>query len=175
MYARNQGRYYCLEPIWRHHLQALCKRATSVAHLTNFSFEFFYKIFTEDASLSLLYHGAKKSKMTKNSNQGGPALMLAGGLITECFTDLADRTFLLGILKLSCCLQRLACTIMHHHARAPEKGANPESARNHFHVRYPRGRSALQFCFCARNGEFFRSCSVAVNWQPPPPSLIDRF
>ena len=23
VYARNQGRYYCLEPIWRHHLQAL--------------------------------------------------------------------------------------------------------------------------------------------------------
>ena len=47
-----------------------------MAHLTNFSFEFFYKIFTEDASLPLLYHGAKKSKMTKNSNQGGggPAL-----------------------------------------------------------------------------------------------------
>ena len=34
----------------------------------------FYKIFTKDASLPLLYHGAKKSKMTKNSNQGGPAL-----------------------------------------------------------------------------------------------------
>ena len=49
-----------------------------MVHLTNFSFEFFYKIFTEDASLPLLYHGAKKSKMTKNSNQrgggGGPAL-----------------------------------------------------------------------------------------------------
>ena len=41
-----------------------------MAHLANFSFEFFYKIFTEDASLHLLYHGAKKSKMTKNSNQG---------------------------------------------------------------------------------------------------------
>ena len=46
-----------------------------MAHLTNFSLEFFYNIFTEDASLPLLYHGAKKSKMTKNSNQGGgPAL-----------------------------------------------------------------------------------------------------
>ena len=22
VYARNQGRYFCLEPIWRHHLQA---------------------------------------------------------------------------------------------------------------------------------------------------------
>ena len=32
---------------------------------------FFYQIFTEDASQPLLYHGAKKSKMTKNSNQGG--------------------------------------------------------------------------------------------------------
>ena len=45
-----------------------------MAHLTNFSFEFFYDIFTEDASPLFLYHGAKKSKMTKNSNQGGPAL-----------------------------------------------------------------------------------------------------
>ena len=52
-------------------IETLCKRATSVAHLTNFSFEFFCKIFTEDASRPLLYHGAKKSKMTKNSNQGG--------------------------------------------------------------------------------------------------------
>ena len=34
----------------------------------------FYKIFLADASRSLLYYGAKKSKMTKNSNQGGPAL-----------------------------------------------------------------------------------------------------
>ena len=46
-----------------------------MAYLTNFSFEFFYAIFTEDASLLLLYHGVKKSKMTKNSNQGGPALI----------------------------------------------------------------------------------------------------
>ena len=30
----------------------------------------FNEIFTEDASLLLLYHGAKKSKMAKNSNQG---------------------------------------------------------------------------------------------------------
>ena len=58
-------------------IETLCKRATSVAHLTNFPFEFFYKIFTEDASQSLLYHGAKKSKMTKNLNQGGPALILS--------------------------------------------------------------------------------------------------
>ena len=57
-------------------IETLCKRATSVAHLTNFSFEFFHETFTEDASLLFLYHGAKKSKMTKNSNQGGggPAL-----------------------------------------------------------------------------------------------------
>ena len=39
-----------------------------MAHLTNFSF--FNEIFTEDASLPILYHGAKKSKMTKNPNQG---------------------------------------------------------------------------------------------------------
>ena len=53
---------------------------TSVAYLTNFSFEFFYEIFTEDGSLLLLYHRAKKSKMTKNSNQGG-------------HIELAQRTF----------------------------------------------------------------------------------
>ena len=41
-------------------IETLCKRATSVAHLTNFSFDFFNEIFTEDASLRLLYHGAKK-------------------------------------------------------------------------------------------------------------------
>ena len=58
-------------------IETLCKWATSVAHLTNFSFEFFYEIFTADAYLSLLYHGAKKSKMTKNSNQGGGVLMPA--------------------------------------------------------------------------------------------------
>ena len=47
-----------------------------MAHLTNFSFEFVYEIFTEDASLCLLYHSAKKSKMTKNSNQVGSCLKI---------------------------------------------------------------------------------------------------
>ena len=66
-----------------------------MAHLTNFSFEFFYEIFTEDVSLLLLYHGAKKSKMTKNSNQGGgggpalnllsrPGLEKSGRLVAIC-------------------------------------------------------------------------------------------
>ena len=41
-------------------IETLRKRTTSVAHLTNSSIEFFYEIFTEDASLLLLYHGAKK-------------------------------------------------------------------------------------------------------------------
>ena len=45
-----------------------------MAHLTKFSFEFFCQMFTEDASQPFLYHGAKKSKMTKNSNQGGSCL-----------------------------------------------------------------------------------------------------
>ena len=40
--------------------------------MTKFSFENFSEIFTEDASLLLQYHGAKKSKMTKNSNERGP-------------------------------------------------------------------------------------------------------
>ena len=50
----------------------LNKRAISVAHLTNFSFEFFYEIFTQDApsSLSILY-SAKKSKMTKKLKSRG--------------------------------------------------------------------------------------------------------
>ena len=51
-------------------METLYKRATSVAHLANFSFEFFYAILTQDAPLLFIYHGAKKSKMTKNSNQG---------------------------------------------------------------------------------------------------------
>ena len=34
-----------------------------MAHLTNFSFEFFYEIFTEDASLLFLCHGAKKAQL----------------------------------------------------------------------------------------------------------------
>ena len=64
-----------------YNFETLCKRATSVAHLTNFSFEFFYKMFTKDASLLFLYHGAKKSKMIRNSNQGGPAETA----ILQCF------------------------------------------------------------------------------------------
>ena len=51
--------------------------ATSVAHLNNFSFEFVYEIFTEDASLLLLYHGAKSQKWLKTKIKGGgPALRL---------------------------------------------------------------------------------------------------
>ena len=69
----------CIETLCkRPNAETLCKRPTSVAHLTNFSFEFFYEIFTEDASLPFLYHGAKKSKMTKNSNQRG------GGVSGNC-------------------------------------------------------------------------------------------
>ena len=45
-----------------YNFETLRKRPTSVAHLTNFSFEFFYEIFTEDASQFLLSHGAKKVK-----------------------------------------------------------------------------------------------------------------
>ena len=53
-------------------METLSKRATSVAHLTNFSFEFFKEIFTADACLLFVYHGAKKLKPTRNSSQGGP-------------------------------------------------------------------------------------------------------
>ena len=51
--------------------------------MTNFSFEFFYAIFTADASLLLLYHGAKKSKMTKNSNQGVLPLGGTAPIVTQ--------------------------------------------------------------------------------------------
>ena len=47
---------------------------------------FFYEIFTEDASLPFLYHGAKKSKMTKNSNQGGGG----PGLIKQKLFDVVN-------------------------------------------------------------------------------------
>ena len=45
----------------------------------------FYEIFTEDAPLLRLYHGVKKSKMTKNLNQGGGG----GG---SCLNTVAGNT-----------------------------------------------------------------------------------
>ena len=59
-----------------------------MAHLTNFPFECFYEIFTEDASQLLLYRGAKKSKMTKNPNQGG------GGSCLNNFAIVPNGSFL---------------------------------------------------------------------------------
>ena len=56
-------------------IETVYQRATLKAHLTNFSLEFLHAVFTQHAALHLLHHGAKKSKMTKNSNQGrGPCL-----------------------------------------------------------------------------------------------------
>ena len=43
----------------------------------------FYEIFTEDASLLFLYHGAKKSKMTKSWSQRG--VLLRGVWREHCF------------------------------------------------------------------------------------------
>ena len=45
-----------------------------MAHLTNFSFEFFYEIFTEDASSSILW--CKNVKNDQKLKSRGPALML---------------------------------------------------------------------------------------------------
>ena len=39
------------------------------------SFAFFYEIFTEDASLLLLYHGKKVKNDQKLKSRGGPALI----------------------------------------------------------------------------------------------------
>ena len=51
-------------------IEILCKQATSVAHLTNVSFEFFYEIFREDASLLLLYHVEKVKDDQKLKSRG---------------------------------------------------------------------------------------------------------
>ena len=49
----------------------LYKRATLVTHLINFSFEYSYMVFTENALSTFSILWCKKSqKMTKNSNQG---------------------------------------------------------------------------------------------------------
>ena len=54
-------------------IETLCKRATLVAHLTNFSFEFFIK-FSQKIPLYFFYTMVQKVKNDQNSNQGGPAL-----------------------------------------------------------------------------------------------------
>ena len=47
-----------------------------MAHLTNFSFELFYEIFTK-MPLYFFYTMVQKSQeMTKNSNEGGPAFLV---------------------------------------------------------------------------------------------------
>ena len=66
-----------------------------MVHFTFFSFEFFYEIFKEDASLRLLYRGAKKSKMTKNSNQGGGGFCLKGEVQRKM-----NFTYVLGFVVL---------------------------------------------------------------------------
>ena len=52
-----------------------------MAHLTNFSFEFFHQIFTEDASLLFLYHGAKKVKNDQKLKSRGSCLKLIALLL----------------------------------------------------------------------------------------------
>ena len=52
-------------------MESPCMWATSVAHLTNFSFEFFYEIFTEDACQHLIYHCAKSQKWPKAQIKAG--------------------------------------------------------------------------------------------------------
>ena len=62
-------------------IETLCKRPTSVAHLTNFSFEFFYALFTEVGSLLLLYHIAKNQKWPKTQIKGVLPGRISGPLI----------------------------------------------------------------------------------------------
>ena len=66
------GRSFCVQLC----IETLYKRASSVAHLTNFSFEFFYAIFTEGPNLLCLYHGAKKVKHDKKlKSRGGGGVL----------------------------------------------------------------------------------------------------
>ena len=60
----------CMETLYSY----TSEHATSVAHLTNFSFDFFMQ-FLHKAPLYLFYTMVQESKkMTKNSNQGGGVL-----------------------------------------------------------------------------------------------------
>ena len=65
------------------------KRATSVAHFTNFPFEVFYTILTQDASLLFLYNSAKKSKMTKKLRSTGAGG--GGGVLQPKMTKKTSR------------------------------------------------------------------------------------
>ena len=56
-------------------IETICKRATSVAHFDQLFLCIFYEIFTESVSLLFLYHGAKKSKMTKKLKPRGSCLL----------------------------------------------------------------------------------------------------
>ena len=90
-----------------------------MAHLTKFSFEFFSESFTEDASPFFLYHGAKKSKMTKNSNQGGPALNSWSGFSIIQVLVILKSEYYLKVARDSCDVThtasyRQACTPCSH-------------------------------------------------------------
>ena len=52
-YSQSSDKQLCIETLY--------KRATPVAHLTNFSLEFVYAIFPQDVPLLFLYHGVKKN------------------------------------------------------------------------------------------------------------------
>ena len=67
------------------------------AHLTNFSFEFIYAIFTEDASLPFLYHGAKKSKNDQKLKSRG--FFLTNGVL-DCLSH-PSSSFLFFVLLYS--------------------------------------------------------------------------
>ena len=64
-------------------IKTLWKRATSVAHLTNFSFEFFMKL-SQKMLLNVFYTMVQKSqKWPKTQIKGGPALRLLWGFSTS--------------------------------------------------------------------------------------------
>ena len=125
-----------------------------MAHLTNFSFEFFYKIFTEDASQPLLHHGAKTSKMTKNSNQGGgPALR--GAWRDHCFPE-PFSWFLhetgLESLKITCELFFIEMS----KERLEKSERIPPVSWRHWALAYSRDRPYNFSCLSAvsKNGRF---------------------
>ena len=71
----------------------------------------FYEIFTEGASLLLLYHGAKKSKMTKNSIKG--SCLNAGVDWSEAWLlwRHISKFFAIKMLETSCSTFQRCCSI----------------------------------------------------------------
>ena len=112
-----------------------------MAHLTNFSFEYFYENFTEDASLVILHHGAKKSKMTINSNQGGPPRFPVSMLSPETQLILQDTRASSVIMVVENSLHnKTLIAIQVHDGRRPGVVCRPSKVVVFFHCCHIKAR-----------------------------------